>query len=102
MLLSIILLAALLGVNRDDNTKEVTAAATAFVSYANVTEVPSVAPSNYYPSEHPSNVPSSAPSDQCPIGMREFSVHHSMPISKDLHNATWELRDACTGELGKL
>jgi hypothetical protein len=99
MLLSIILLAALLGVNRDDNTKEVTAAATAFVSYANVTEVPSLAPSNYYPIEHPSNVPSSAPSDQCPIGMREFSVHHSMPISKDLHNATWELRDACTGEL---
>jgi len=97
LLLPIIILAALLG-TRDDNTKEAAAAAIAFISDTNITEVPSFLPSNH-PSIYPSVVPSNAPSTQCSIGMKEFTVDHSIPISKDVQNATWELRDACTGEL---
>jgi hypothetical protein len=97
LLLSVILLAALLGTRSDDPSKAV-AAAIAIVATTNSSDVPSSTPSTF-PSPHPSTTPSFAPSYECRAGMKEFTLDYSIDISRDLHNATWELRDSCSGEI---
>ena len=96
LLLSVILLGAILGTRSDDVSKE-SAAAIAFVVPANASDVPSSSPSAS--STFLSATPSLAPSSACPVGMKEFVIDHSLQISRDRFNATWELQDACSGEV---
>lgn len=95
LLIPIVVLAALLG-TRDDGgeSKEAAAAAIAFVVPTNSTDVPSSMPSNFT-----SATPSFSPSVQCLNGLIELSLDHSISISKDKHNSTWEVLDACTGQV---
>ena len=103
VLLSVILLGAILGTRSDDVSKEA-AAAIAFVVPANASDVPSSSPSvssSMFPSSTPSVVSRSSveSSSECPDGTGKFSIDHSLQISKDRFNATWELQDACSGEV---
>lgn len=97
LLIPIIILAALLGTRRDDTSEETAAAAIAFFVPNNSTEVPSSSPSNF--TSIPSSTPSFSPSSPCKTELVEFSLDHFVQISRDSHNATWEILNGCTGEV---
>jgi hypothetical protein len=106
LLLPVIILASVLGRREDDTTKNSAAAAVIPVGVAaalNSTEVPSSTPSAS-PSAFPSTsseLQTVAPTPECPFdGDILFSLQHSIPsVSTDVGNATWSLRDSCTGEV---
>ncbi|KAL7522406.1 hypothetical protein ACHAWX_007092 [Stephanocyclus meneghinianus] len=98
-LLSVILFGALFGTRSKYTTNQISAAAVAAITVTNSSDVPSFTPSAS-PSVIPSASLSGAPSSGCPVGEKDFFLDHSIPnFSNDLHNATWELRDSCSGEL---